>query len=283
MVAFVPRRSYCGQSHFQRLRRPQMKPDTSIYDIRVAQSEVDLLGAQRLRYRVFVEELGADGPLVDHANRFERDELDAAADHLVLVDRRKSDKNFEHIVGVYRLLPDTRAREFGHFYSDQEYDLSPLIASGRPLLELGRSCLDPAHRGGAGVFLLWNALADYVLSSGVELLFGTASFHGTNPEAIAEPLAWLHHNHLAPPNLRPRARPEGYQSMDLRPVDQLDRRAAMLAMPPLLKAYLRLGGTVGEGAYIDRVFNTIDVLLIVDTKAMSAKHRSFYENRVLEK
>lgn len=260
-----------------------MKPDTSIYDIRVARSEADLLGAQRLRYRVFVEELGADGPMVDHVNRFERDELDAAADHLVLVDRRRSDADLEHIVGVYRLLPDTRAREFGHFYSDQEYDLEPLIASGRPLLELGRSCLDADHRGGAGVFLMWNALAEHVLSTGAEILFGTASFHGTNPEAIAEPLSWLHHNHLAPAHLRPRARSDGYQSMNLRPANQLDRRAVMLAMPPLLKAYLRLGGTVGEGAFIDHVFNTIDVLLIVDTKAMSAKHRSFYENRVLEK
>lgn len=256
-----------------------MKSDPSYFDIRIATSERDLLAAQRLRYRVFVEELGGDGPLVDHQARLERDEFDAVVDHLCLIDRRRSAEDLDHVVGVYRLLPGTRAESFGRFYCDGEYDLTALRQSGRALLELGRSCVDPACRGGSGMFLLWNALADYVLDLGIDVLFGVASFHGTDIDMLAPPLSWLHHHHLAPEALRPVARAEGYQSMDLIPAEAVDRRAAMVGMPALIKAYLRLGGLVGDGAYIDRDFNTTDVFLLMDTKAMSDKHRKFYESR----
>ncbi|MBU3029879.1 GNAT family N-acetyltransferase [Paracoccus marinaquae] len=256
-----------------------MKSDPSYFDIRIATSECDLLAAQRLRYRVFVEELGGSGPLVDHEARLERDEFDEVVDHLCLVDRRRSAEDLDHVVGVYRLLPGTRAEEFGRFYCDGEYDLTRLRASGRSLLELGRSCVEPAYRGGTGMFLLWNALADYVLDLGIEILFGVASFHGTDIQALAPALSWLHHHHLAPEALRAVARAKGYQPMDLIPADRLDRREAMVGMPALIKAYLRLGGLVGEGAFVDRAFNTTDVFLMMDTKAMSDRHRRFYESR----
>lgn len=256
-----------------------MTSDTNFFDVRLATDETDLKAAQRLRYRVFVEELGGDGEMVDHAARLERDEFDPVVDHLVLVDNRRSRQDLDHVVGVYRLLPGDRAEAFGRFYCDSEYDLTTLRAAGRSLLELGRSCVDPAFRGGSGMFLMWNALAEYVLSRKIQILFGVASFHGLDAQALAQPLSWLHHNHLAPPSLRPRARPEGFQAMDLIPAEALDRRAAMTGMPALIKAYLRLGGLVGEGAYLDRPFNTTDVFLMVDTSAMSEKHRKFYETR----
>ena len=256
-----------------------MKSEPSYFDIRIATSERDLKAAQRLRYRVFIEELGGDGALVDHEQRFERDEFDPVVDHLCLIDTRRSAADLDHVVGVYRLLPGMRAKDFGRFYCDGEYDLDPLRRSGRNLLELGRSCVDPDYRGGSGMFLLWNALADYVLDLGIEVLFGVASFHGTDIPALAPSLSWLHHHHLAPEELRPVARPEGFQRMDLIPADRLDRREAMVAMPALIKAYLRLGGLVGQGAYLDRAFNTTDVFLLMDTAAMSDKHRKFYESR----
>ena len=256
-----------------------MTPDNNFFQIRIATNERDLKAAQRLRYRVFVEELGGDGPLVDHENRLERDEFDPVVDHLCLIDSRRSAEDLDHVVGVYRLLPGTRAAELGRFYCDGEYDLTPLRESGRSLLELGRSCVDPAYRGGASMFLLWNALADYVLDLGIEVLFGVASFHGTDIPTLAPSLSWLHHHHLAPEGLRPVARPDGFQSMDLIPADQIDRREAMVNMPALIKAYLRLGGAVGQGAYLDRDFNTTDVFLLMDTAAMSDKHSKFYESR----
>lgn len=254
-----------------------MTDDSSQLLVRLADGEDDLTAAQRLRYRVFVEELGGDGPLVDHAARLERDEFDAINDHLILVDSSRDPALGEHVVGAYRLLRHDKAQIFGRYYCDSEYDLGPLRRCGRKALELGRSCVDARHRGGAGMFLLWNALADYVLDHDIEVLFGVASFHGTDCDALKVPLSWLYHHHLAPEELRVRAR--DYQDMNLLPAAALDRREAMIAMPALIKAYLRLGGFVGDGAYVDRAFNTTDVCLIMDTQAMSSRHRDFYRRK----
>lgn len=252
------------------------------FELRLARDEADLRAAQRLRYDVFVHELGSDGPLVDHENRLERDSFDPFYDHLVLFDRARPDVP---AVGVYRLMRDAQLCT-GHgqaktdgpdkFYSEAEYDLSALKRSGRNLLELGRSCLHPDYRGGAAMVHLWSGLASYVAEHKIDILFGVASFHGTDIDALKEPLSLLHHRHLAPKELRTVARPEQCQDMNLMPEDRINRPAAMRAVPALIKAYLRLGGYVGQGAFVDHAFNTTDVCLIMDTKQMSAKHKSFY-------
>jgi L-ornithine Nalpha-acyltransferase len=246
------------------------------YVLRLATTAEDLTSAQRLRYEVFVAELGGTGLLVDHENRLERDAFDPFFDHLVLVDRHRDPAGLDHVIGAYRVLPGDRRAAMGQFYSESEYDLAPLLASGRKLLELGRSCVHADNRGGTAMFHLWNGLADYVIERGIEVLFGVASFHGTDVTALAQPLSWLHHHHLAPPEMRVSARPPQRQPMDLIPADGLDRKAALAATPALIKAYLRLGGFVGEGAYVDRAFNTTDVCLVMDTVQMSARHREFY-------
>ncbi|MES2542201.1 MAG: GNAT family N-acyltransferase [Pseudomonadota bacterium] len=245
------------------------------YAVRLATTPEDLTAAQALRYEVFVRELGGDGPLVDHVQGLERDAFDPVFDHLILVDRRIDPATRAHVIGAYRILPCDRRAAAGRFYSETEYDLTPLLASRRKLLELGRSCVHADHRGGTAMFHLWNGLAEYVLERGIEILFGVASFHGTDITALAEPLSWLHHHHLAPPELRVRALAPGRQEMDLIAADRVDRRAAMAATPALIKAYLRLGGYVGDGAWIDRAFNTTDVCLVMDTGQMSARHRAF--------
>ena len=252
--------------------RPALEPDL---EVRLATREADLLGAQRLRYAVFVEELGGDGALVDHARRLECDAFDAVCDHLVLVDPARSEAALDHVVGAYRLLPGDRAGA-GGFYCDGEYDLSILRDSGRALLELGRSCLHPDMRGGAGLYRLWTGLAGYIEAQGTEILFGVASFHGTDLAPLRQPLAFLHHNHLAPPELRVRARPPQAVAMDLVPPAEIDRRAAARAIPALLKSYLRLGGHVGEGAWVDTAFNTTDVCLVMDVSRVDARSRALY-------
>ncbi|WP_298679727.1 GNAT family N-acyltransferase [uncultured Lentibacter sp.] len=252
---------------------------TPEFSVRLARSEADLLAAQRLRYEVFVRELGSDGPLVDHQGRFERDRFDPVSEHLVLVDARRSERALEHVVGVYRLLDAAGAARIGQYYSESEYDLDKLKASGRRLLELGRSCLHGQYRGGAAMFHLWAALAEVIAQRQVELLFGVASFHGTATAQLAQPLSLLHHRHLAPEALRVRARAPGAQRMDLVSAQALDRRAAMMQVPALIKAYLRLGGVVGEGAFVDHAFNTTDVCLMLDVSAMSPRSRAIYEGR----
>jgi L-ornithine Nalpha-acyltransferase len=252
-----------------------MQTDDPAYVLRLACGSDDLLGAQRLRYRVFVAEMGGDGPHVDHAAQLERDEFDALFDHLLLIDPRADPQGHDHVIGAYRLLPSDRVGD-GRYYSEAEYDLAVLRAGGRRLLELGRSCVHPGHRGGTAMFHLWNGLAEYVLDRQIEVLFGVASFHGTSVAPLAGALSYLHHHHLAPPALRVQARPAQRQAMDLIARSDLDRKAALAATPALIKAYLRLGGFVGEGAWIDHAFNTTDVCLVMDTARMSAKHRDFY-------
>ncbi len=241
------------------------------FEVRLARTPQDLQAAQRLRYDVFVTELGGGGALVDHDARLERDHLDPYFDHLLLSDRRSGE-----VVGVYRLMQVENAARAGGFYSAAEYDLAPLQASGRRILELGRSCLHPDYRGGIAMHTLWSALARYVAEHGVEILFGVASFHGTEIGRLAQPLSLLHHRHLAPPALRVRALETSFQRMDLIDEALLDRRAAMMQVPSLIKAYLRLGGCVGEGAFVDHDFNTVDVCLIMDTAQLSARQARIY-------
>ena len=239
----------------------------------LAESEEDRLAAERLRYEVFVEELGGDGAMVDHQGRFERDRFDPDFDHLVLIDERRDRAALDHVVGVYRIMPPGRG---DRYYSDDEYDLSVLTATGRNLLELGRSCVRKGYRNGVALHRLWQGLADYVRERDIEILFGVASLHGTDVGALAPSLSLLHHNHLAPVDLRVRAQDAVYQPMNLMPLDQIDRVTAMRAVPALIKSYLKLGGFVGDGAFVDHDFNTTDVCLVIDIARLSPSARARY-------
>ena len=250
-----------------------MDLDAAHLSLGLATTEEDRLAAERLRYEVFIEELGGDGDMIDHDGRFERDRFDPDFDHLILVDGNRERATLDHVVGVYRLLPGGRR---DRFYSEDEYDISLLVDSGRTLLELGRSCVRQGYRGGIALHLLWTGLADYVRERDIEILFGVASLHGTDIDALAEPLSHLHHSYLAPPELRVRAQEDVYQPMDLLAPDDIDRVAAMRATPALIKSYLKLGGFVGDGAFVDHKFNTTDVCLVIDIDLMKPAARARY-------
>jgi len=256
-----------------------LKSDERHFMLKLATSEDELFAAQRLRYRVFVEELGASGPTVDHKNQLETDDFDAIYDHLLLIDNRCDQDAPERVAGVYRLLRSDVARVHGGFYSAGEFDLGVLESSNRTLLELGRSCVGREYRGGMAMYLLWNALADYVIGHKIEVMFGVASYHGCNADAIAQSLSFLHQNHLAPIDSRVSARSPNHQTMELIATDEIDRKLAMSQTPALIKAYLRLGGFVGDGAFVDHNFNTIDVCLMMDTARMSERHKLAYTRR----
>ncbi|MGR3290478.1 MAG: GNAT family N-acetyltransferase [Paracoccaceae bacterium] len=244
--------------------------------IRLAESEPDKRAAERLRYQVFVRELGGDGPLVDHRNALERDRFDPFADQLILVDNRRDAKALDHVVGVYRLLSATGADRAGQYYSESEYDLTVLRQSGRKLLELGRSCVYAEYRGGVALFMLWHGLAEYVRRNGYEILFGVASFHGVAPKMYATHLSYLYHHHLTPADLRVTVRSETPLPMNSVPAADIDRLAVMRSMPPLIKAYLRIGGFVGDGAFVDASFNTTDVCLVLDVARMTMRQSALY-------
>ncbi len=254
-----------------------MRIDAGRFTVRLAQNEEDVAAAQRLRYKVFVEEMGATPTPEDAARRLETDRFDPYFEHLLLIDNQApSDDPMDRVAGVYRLMTDERAAQGIGFYGASEYDLSKLLTLDRKVVELGRSCVGAQYRGGPAMHLLWTGLGDFVTSRGIEILFGTASFHGADPAPIAHALSFLHHNHLAPEDLRVRARDEHFVPMDTIPAEAVDRPTAIRQIPALIKAYIRLGGFVGEGAYVDRDFNTVDVCLLMDTTRMVERYRDFY-------
>lgn len=239
--------------------------------LRLARSAEEIAAAQALRHRVFVEELGArGGELSDAAAGLEADRFDAHCDHILLLDTLCG----EALIATTRVMTEEGAQRGGGFATEKEFDLSALRRSGRPLLEVGRTCLLPDYRGGAAMHRLWQGVGALAEDRGIELLFGLASFHGTDAAAFAQPLACLHLDHLAPEDLRPRSLAP--LEADPLPRGLLDRRAAVLAMPAHVKAYLRLGGGVGEGAFLDPAFGCIDVCMVVDTAGLSARSRAIY-------
>ncbi|MBI3453584.1 MAG: GNAT family N-acetyltransferase, partial [Rhodospirillales bacterium] len=195
----------------------------------------------------------------------------------------------EGVVGTYRLLRRSSAERSGGFYTATEFDIAKLLAFPGEILELGRSCVDVAYRTRPTMQLLWRGIASYIFDRNITLMFGCASLSGTDPQALALPLSYLHHYHLAPPNLRARALPGRYVDMNMlspgeidtdAAVAQLDARAALAVLPPLIKGYLRLGGLIGEGAVIDPQFNTTDVCIIVVTDRVTDKYFNHYRRKI---
>ena len=255
-----------------------MRIDAGRFTVRLAETEDDVAAAQRLRYRVFVEEMGATPSEEDAALRRERDAFDDHFDHLLLIDNEAAPEDpLDGVAGVYRLLRGAVAKTGCGFYGEAEYDLDKIKTYPRETVELGRSCVGVDYRGGAAMHLLWTGLGQYVADHNIEIMFGVASFHGDDPQALALPLSYLHWNHLAPEDLRVRTREEFFVPMDVVPADQIKRAEAMREVPTLIKAYLRLGGFVGEGAYVDQAFNTVDVCLLMDTSRMVDRYRNFYQ------
>ena len=244
--------------------------------VRVATRPEEIDAALALRYRIFFEEMGATPDLAAVASRRDRDEFDAVADHLLVVDHEIG-PGPEGVVGTYRMMRQGAADRVGRFYSANEYDIGTILHFPGQVLELGRSCVDAAYRGRAVMQLLWRGIATYVSHHGIDLMFGCASLPGTDPDDLAVELSYLYGHHLAPPALRPRALPGRYIDMRRMDVDLIDPRRANHMLPPLIKGYLRLGGFIGDGAVVDHQFNTTDVAVIVKTDTVTDKYLKHYE------
>jgi L-ornithine Nalpha-acyltransferase len=243
---------------------------------RLAETAADIDAAQALRYRIFYERLGARPRPETAWRQRDADHFDNDCDHLLVFDHSCGIGN---VVGTYRLIRRETAARLGGFYSAKEFDISPVICHPGEILELGRSCVDPGYRNRSAMQLLWSGIAAYVFHYGIVLMFGCASLPGVNPDALAEPLSFLHHYHRAPAAMRPRALVDRYVEMDrLRP-DAIDATRALAALPPLIKGYLRLGGFVGDGAVIDEQFNTTDVCILVKTDLVNHKYSRHYERQ----
>jgi L-ornithine Nalpha-acyltransferase len=183
------------------------------------------------------------------------------------------------VIGTYRLLRSDVAAAAGvDFYTAGEYDLGRFLAgnSGLKLLELGRSCVLEPYRSKRTVELLWHGVWSYVLHHRIDVMFGCASFEGVNPEALALPLSFLEHHAAGNRTARVRALPGLHVPMDRLPSEGLDLKAAMKALPPLIKGYLRLGATFGDGAVVDRQFGTTDVFVTLRVSDIDPRYIEHY-------
>ena len=253
-------------------------------EVRLAETDAEVEAAQRLRYRVFYEEMTAVPSPGMRAERRDFDRFDPFCDHMLVVDRAvMDDEGQPSVVGTYRLMRDSDAKRAGGFYTTGEYDIGAMLQNLRDanLVELGRSCILREYRARAATMqLLWRGVMVYDLRFSIDLMFGCASLAGTDPDALATELAYLHHYHRMPPDVRVRARPELYVEMNRMPKESLDPKAALHALPPMIKGYLRAGASIGDGAVIDRQFDTTDVFIFFPFAKMDARYRARFARDV---
>lgn len=250
-------------------------------EVRLAASAAEIRRAQALRYAIFYEEMSATPDL--GAARLKRDEdaFDTACDHLLVYDRSFGSglrRSPPELVGACRLLRQEAAARLGGFYTEQEFDIVPLLRRKPDLrfLELGRSCVTAGHRGKRTLELLWHGIWSYVLTHEIDVMFGCASLQGIDPVRLALPLSFLHHFASAPAEWRVEARVERAVAMDRMPAAAIEAKAALRSLPPLVKGYLRLGARVGDGAVVDRQFGTTDICIVLPVAAINPRYIGHY-------
>ncbi len=252
-------------------------------EVRLARTTKDIRRAQRLRFKVFFEEMSATPNARAFVSRRDIDPFDRICDHVLVIDHDAGLNRFgkpkARVIGTYRLLRSEVAEAHGtDFYTAGEYDLAPLIAAnpGMRMLELGRSCVLKPYRSKRTVELLWHGVWRYIQHHKIDLMFGCASLEGTNPAALALPLAFLHHFAQAPEGSATRALPWRFTRMDRMAKDEIDLKAAMKSLPPLIKGYLRLGASFGDGAVVDHAFGTTDVFVALRVRDIDPRYIAHY-------
>lgn len=234
-------------------------------EVRLAREHGEIVETQRLRRSVFFNQ--------PNAVELDADAFDDNCDHLIVTDLARGGA----IVGTYRLLRQDRAAG-GGFYSESEFELAQLLARHPDLrfLELGRSCVLPEYRTKRTIELLWQGIHAYLCLHNVDVMVGCASFPGITPAQHAQSLSYLANHCTAPWPWNVRAVRRRYCSMDLMPAEAIDTRAAIAGLPPLIKAYLRVGAKIGEGCVVDADFGTVDVFVVMPVKAIAQRYLNYY-------
>ncbi|MFA6902369.1 MAG: GNAT family N-acetyltransferase [Gallionellaceae bacterium] len=232
------------------------------FSMNLARTENEVREAQKLRYKVFAEEMGAKIP--GREERIDQDRYDRYCDHLLV---RDTDTN--EVVGTYRILSPDQAKKAGGYYSEGEFDLSRLDNLRSSMVEVGRSCVHPDYRGGGVITLLWAGMAQYMVKNKYEYLIGCASIS----------MADGGHNAA---NIYNKVKLDSMSPLEWRvfpncalPVDALDDQAEVF-LPPLVKGYLRLGAYVcGDPAW-DPDFNTADLLVLLPMSRLNKRYAKHF-------
>jgi L-ornithine Nalpha-acyltransferase len=262
---------------------PEILGRIGTLEVRLARTTQEIRRAQRLRFKVFFDEMNASPSPAAFVSRRDIDPFDRLCDHIIVVDRAaklsRLGKPKPKVIGTYRLLrSDVAAMHGSDFYSASEFDLRDLIRRHptQRLLELGRSCVLKPYRNKRTVELLWQGVWAYIRHHRIDLMFGCASLEGVDPAQLKVPLAFLHHFARAPEAQTVCALPWRKLDMNLIEKDAIDPKAALRLLPPLIKGYLRLGATFGNGAVIDEAFGTIDVFVILKVADIDPRYIEYY-------
>ena len=246
-------------------------------EVRLARSGDEVKQAQRLRYRIFYEEMSAVANV--RATFFGRDAdpFDKFCDHLLVLDH--DSVGAPEIVGTYRLLRQEVAEKKKGFYSAGEFQIGNLIArhAQRSFLELGRSCVLKPYRTKRTVELLWYGIWSYVRQHNIDVMIGCASLEGTDPRRLAPLLSFVRSYAPSPEEWRVRALPgRGVPLEGLVPRDPVSGIAVLRELPPLIKGYLRLGAYICEEAVIDWQFGTTDVFIVLPIERINTRYINYY-------
>lgn len=256
---------------------------TGSLEVRLARNPFEIRAAQHLRYQVFYEEMAAVPDAMTLVTKRDQDSFDRICDHLLVLDHgetngAKQKRPFikkPKVVGTYRLLRQEMAEEFSGFYTQDEFDIAPLIESHGPetrFVELGRSCVLREYRTRPTIEMLWRGIWAYVVSHGLDVMIGCASLQGTNPVRLADQLSFLYHYSKPPSEWQASAHREHKVEMNIVPMENINRKEVLRSLPPLIKGYLRAGAYVGDGAVIDYQFATTDVLMIMPVSAIKQRY-----------
>jgi putative hemolysin len=232
--------------------------------VELAQSREDIEAAQRLRYTIFADEMGAR--LHNRIPGLDHDRFDRYCQHLMVRDA------LDEVVGCTRILTASAAQRAGGFYSQTEFDLTPVLALPGRFMEIGRTCVRADYRNGATISALWSGLAAFIADHRIDYLIGCASIplgeQGLEAQALYLELA---QRHLVADSLR------------VTPHLPLPRRDGLVprkcAVPPLLKAYLRLGARVGGEPCLDPDFQVADVFILLSTQRIERRYARHFMDR----
>ena len=249
-------------------------------EVRLATTAKEIRKAQKLRWRVFFKNGPAQADAYSRMVRRDICEFDDVCDHLIVVDHAavsRLGKKKSKVVGVYRLLRQEIAQANSGFYSASEFDVEDLIERhrGKRFLELGRSCVLPDYRHKRTLELLWRGIWIYARHHNIDAMFGCASLEGVDPQALSQQLSFLHHTSSGG-EWSARALPWRHCDMNRINAGAINRKQALSSLPPLVKGYLRLGATFGDGAVIDQQFGTTDVFVVMPVANISQRYIDYF-------
>jgi putative hemolysin len=277
-MAMVPQR-FSGGIPFTRRRFDQAAAPLGrlgSLEVRLARSAEEVKRAQRVRYRVFYEEMSAVANVRALVSGRDRDPFDRFCDHLLVLDHDCG--GAPEIVGTYRLLRQQIAEKRRGFYSAGEFHINSLVARHRErsFLELGRSCVLQPYRTKRTVELLWHGIWSYVRQHGVDVMIGCASLTGTDTRQLAPLLTFLRRTAAAPDAWRVTAQPGRGVALDKLIGEPISEIQAVRELPPLVKGYLRLGAYVCEEAVVDWQFGTTDVFIVLPVERINTRYINYY-------